>query len=108
MSTLLVFCTHPDRAGAEALAQSLVERRVAACVSLFPVASTYRWNASVERADEVQLVIKTAADRFDALRDAILAVHPYELPELIAVEAAAGLAPYLEWIGESTRPATGS
>jgi periplasmic divalent cation tolerance protein len=104
MSALIVFCTCPDRASAEALAEALVAERLAACVSLLPVRSIYRWQGSVERAEEVQLLVKTTSDRFDALRMAVLARHPYELPELIAVEAAAGLDRYLDWIGASTRP----
>jgi periplasmic divalent cation tolerance protein len=106
MSALIVFCTCPDRTSAEALAQSLVEQRLAACVSVLPgVRSTYRWQGEVESADEVQLQIKTTRARFDALRGAVQAAHPYELPELIAVEAAAGLDRYLDWIGASTLPA---
>lgn len=104
MSALIVFCTCPDQASAEALAEVLVAQRLAACVSLLPVRSIYRWQGAVERAGEVQLLAKTTADRFEAMRSAVLAHHPYELPELIAVEAAAGLDRYLDWIGASTRP----
>lgn len=105
MAALIAFCTCPDRSQAESLAQALVERRLAACVSLLPgVHSVYRWQGRVEQADEVQLLIKTTAESFAALQAAVLELHPYELPELIAVEVAAGLVPYLAWIDESTRP----
>jgi len=105
MSALIVFCTCPDVGSAESIAAALVEARLAACVSQLPgLRSTYRWQGTVERAEEVQLQIKTTRDRFAAVRDAILARHPYELPEVIAVEAVAGLDRYLDWIGESTRP----
>ena len=105
MAALIVFCTCPDLASAESIASSLVETRLAACVNLLPgLRSTYRWQGAVERAEEVQLMIKTVPERFAAVRDAILARHPYELPEVIAVEAVAGLDRYLDWIGESTRP----
>ena len=105
MAALIAFCTCPDRAQAESLARALVERRLAACVSLLTgVHSVYRWQGQVEQAEEVQLLIKTTADAFPALQAAVLELHPYELPELVAVEVAAGLAPYLAWIGESTRP----
>lgn len=105
MAALIAFCTCPDRDQAQALAQALVERRLAACVSLLPgVRSVYRWQGQVEQADEVQLLIKTTAGNFPALQAAVLELHSYELPELVAVEVAAGLAPYLAWIGESTRP----
>lgn len=106
MSAIIVFCTCPDRRVADAIARDLVTRRLAACVSVLPgLRSTYRWQGAVESSDEVQLQIKTTRERFAALRDAILAQHPYELPELIAVEAAAGLDRYLDWIGASTLPA---
>jgi periplasmic divalent cation tolerance protein len=106
MSAFIVFCTCPDRHVADAIARDLVTRRLAACVSVLPgLRSTYRWQGAVETSDEVQLQIKTTRERFAALRDAILAQHPYELPELIAVEAAAGLDRYLDWIGASTLPA---
>jgi periplasmic divalent cation tolerance protein len=105
MAALIAFCTCPDRDHADTLARALVDRRLAACVSLLPgVHSVYRWQGGLEHAEEVQLLIKTSADRFAALQAAVLELHPYELPELIAVEVAAGLAPYLAWIGESTRP----
>jgi periplasmic divalent cation tolerance protein len=104
MRTLIAYCTCPDTASADAIARLLVERRLAACVSLRPVASVYRWKGTVERADEVQLQIKTTGGRLAELQAAIVAAHPYELPELIAVEVAAGLERYLDWIGESTSP----
>ena len=105
MSAYLVFCTCPDTASADALAQALVEARLAACVTRLPGArSVYRWKGAVEQADEVQLLIKTTADRYAAVRDAILARHPYELPEILAVEAATGLDRYLGWISDSTQP----
>lgn len=101
MSALLVFCTCPDDDTAARIARALVERRLAACASRTPVRSVYRWKDAVESADEVQLVIKTTRQRYDALERALRALHPYELPEILAVEAAAGLAGYLDWIGES-------
>ena len=105
MSALIVFCTCPDPNSADSLAQALVEHRLAACVSILPgVRSIYRWQGAVESSNEVQMLIKTTSERFEALREAILAQHPYELPELIAVEAVAGLDRYLDWIGASTRP----
>jgi periplasmic divalent cation tolerance protein len=104
MSALIVFCTCPDEAVADHIALALVEERLAACVNRLPgVISTYRWQGSVQRDSEVQLVIKTSRDRFDALRDRILALHPYELAEVVAVDIALGSAPYLAWIESETR-----
>lgn len=109
MPALIAFCTCPDEASAAALAQSLVEQRLAACVTRLPGAvSVYRWRDAVEHGSEVLLLIKTTSDRFAALREAVISLHPYELPELIAVEAVAGLDRYLDWIGESTSPLAGS
>ncbi len=64
--------------------------------------STYRWQGGVEQADEVLLLIKTTADRLDALTVRLRTLHPYELPELIAVEVRAGLPAYLEWVAAET------
>ena len=103
MPVLLVLCTCPDRDTAESIARALVERRLAACVSVLPgVLSVYRWQGAVEQATELQLVIKTTRDRYAEVEAAVQAVHPYELPELIAVEPVAGLARYLDWIAAET------
>lgn len=103
MSALLVLCTCPDHATAESIARALVERRLAACVSLLPgVESVYRWQGAVEHASEVQLLIKTVRQRYPEVEAAVLALHPYELPELLAVEPVAGLERYLAWMGEES------
>lgn len=94
----LAFCSCPPDV-AETLARTLVEARVAACVNIVPrLQSVYRWQGVVETADEALLLIKYPAAHFDALRDALLAAHPYELPELIAVPLAQGHVPYLDWV----------
>lgn len=103
----LVFCTCPDAATAQALARLLVERRLAACVNLLPpMQSVYRWQGQVEQAEEFQLLIKTTADRLEALTAALLQHHPYELPEILAVSPSAGLPAYLDWIRAQTREDT--
>ena len=105
MPALLVTCACPDRDTADALARLLVDQRLAACVQVLPgMRSTYRWNGAIEQADEVLLIAKTRDDRLDALIARVRALHPHELPELVAVEAAGGLAPYLAWVTEQTRP----
>ncbi len=105
MPVLLVHCTCPDPDSAQRIARALVEERLAACVSRVPgLRSTYRWDGEVQTDDEVLLLIKTCADRFDALSARVLELHPNELPELVAVEARAGLAPYLQWVAQQTRP----
>lgn len=104
MTALLVLTNLPDRPSAEALASTLVEARLAACVSILaPCRSVYRWQGAVEAADEVPLLIKTSAARYAALEAAIRAQHPYELPEVIALPIAQGLPDYLAWISAETR-----
>jgi periplasmic divalent cation tolerance protein len=103
MQAIVVLCTCPDDAAAERIASALVEERLAACVNRVPgIASTYRWQGKVDRARECLLLIKTTSERFDALRERIVALHPYELPEVIAVDIALGHAPYLAWIATET------
>lgn len=98
---VLITCP-PDRAAA--LASLLVEARLAACVNLVAnVQSVYRWKGSVQRDGETLLVVKTAIDRFETLKEFVLKHHPYEVPEVIALPVERGHASYLEWIVESTR-----
>jgi periplasmic divalent cation tolerance protein len=105
MSVLLILCTHPDAAAAEALATTLVEQRLAAYLNVLPgLRSVYRWEESIERASETLLLIKSTSDRFDALKEHIVMAHPYALPELLALDVAAGLDRYLDWIRAETRP----
>jgi periplasmic divalent cation tolerance protein len=86
---------------ADRLARALVERRLAACVNVVPgVVSHYRWQGELQRDEERLLVIKTRAERIDALRDALRELHPYELPELVAFEITAGSEEYLKWLDE--------
>jgi len=100
----LVLCTCPDAETARGIARTLVEERLAACVNVVPgLHSTYRWQGAVESADEVLLLAKTTQDRFPALRDRLVALHPYELPEVIAVDVAAGSPAYLDWVAAGTR-----
>lgn len=105
MPVVIAFCTCPDTGSAARIAAALVEERLAACVNRLPgVASTYRWLGRIEQADEVLLLIKTTADCLPALRQRLPQLHPYELPELVAVEATGGLPAYLDWVAAETRP----
>ena len=101
---LLVLTNLADMASARLLAQALVEQRLAACVNMLPaVQSIYRWNDVIEEAAEVTLLIKTTTARYEELEQAIRALHPYELPEVIAVPVSAGSSAYLGWIAQETR-----
>jgi len=101
VTTLLVLTNLPDRSVAEALAQDLVAQRLAACVNILSACrSVYRWQGTIETSDEVPLLIKTTSERYPALQAAILARHPYELPEVIAWPIAHGLPGYLAWVAD--------
>ena len=103
VTALVCLCTCPDAEIANRIADALVSERLAACVNIVPgVRSVYRWQGRVEHVDEMQLLIKTVRERCDALVARIVELHPYELPEVIAVEVAGGLAAYLGWIDEQT------
>ena len=97
----IVLCTVGKQEDADRIAGELVARRLAACVSVTPVVSTYRWKGSVEKDAELLLFVKTRADRFAALREAIVDLHPYQVPEIVALPVAAGHPPYLAWLDES-------
>ena len=103
MPALLVFTNLPDRASAEKLAEVLVEKRMAACVNILaPCRSVYRWKDAVRHDEEHPVLIKTTQERYAALEAAIRAVHPYELPEIIAVPVERGLPAYLDWLAAET------
>ena len=96
---LLCHCSCPDQACARQLAETLVGERLAACVNQLPsVPSTYRWQGAVTTDSEVLLLIKTTAGRFEALKARLLQLHPYELPELVAVPVTHGHDAYLDWV----------
>ncbi len=101
MTHLLVVTTCPDAETAESLAGHLVEQRLAACVNVIPgMRSFYEWKGEVCRDQEFVLLIKTREDVYPHLEKTIVDRHPYELPEVIALPIAAGLAGYLGWIDE--------
>jgi periplasmic divalent cation tolerance protein len=101
---LVVLVTAPTAEQAAELARTLVEERLAACGNVVPgLRSIYRWEGKVQDDAEALLLLKTTRARFDALRARVLALHPYDVPEVLAVPVEAGSAPYLAWIADSTR-----
>lgn len=100
---LLALSTCPDAEIAARIARTLVEERLAACVNRIPgIASTYRWQGAIHDEAEILLLIKTTRERFPALRERLLALHPYTTPELIALDIQDGSAAYLDWITAAT------
>jgi len=104
--TLVVLVTVPSREVGEDIAASLVTERLAACVNILgPVRSVYRWKGELCRDDEHLLLIKTVAGRYAALEERVPDLHPYEVPEIIALPVGAGSRAYLDWVaGEVGRP----
>jgi periplasmic divalent cation tolerance protein len=99
---LVVLCTCPDGAPAARLAETLVGDGLAACVNRLPgVVSNFRWEGRVQQEAETLLLIKTTEDRLEALTARITDLHPYELPEVVAVPVLGGLEQYLDWIRTS-------
>ena len=100
---LLVLTNVPDLQCAQLVARTLVEARLAACVNLLPaVQSIYRWQGQIEEATEITLLIKTTSQQVDSLQKAIVRLHPYDVPEIIATPIVAGYTPYLHWIDTET------
>jgi periplasmic divalent cation tolerance protein len=101
---LLVLTNLPDRAAAEKLAEMLISKNLAACVNILaPCRSVYRWKDAVQHDEEHPMLIKTTAERYAALEQALRAGHPYELPEIIAVPIERGLPAYLDWLAAETK-----
>lgn len=100
----VILVTAPDRSQAEAIAQTLIETKLAACVTILPVHSVYTWQGEIQKDDEWQLLIKSDLDRFPDLEAKIRQIHPYEVPEIIALPILAGSQPYLQWISQQVQP----
>ena len=102
-SVVIVLTTVPSADAGATIASALVEERLAACVSqLPPMTSTYRWRGAVTCDVEQQLVIKTTTDRLPAVRERLLALHPYDVPECLVVPVIDGSPAYLDWVRQET------
>jgi periplasmic divalent cation tolerance protein len=103
---VIVLTTIAAETDGPALARTLVDEHLAACVNVLPVmTSVYRWKGQVEQDREQQVVIKTTPDRLPALEARLRALHTYDLPEFLVIEADRGSAAYLEWVRESVASA---
>jgi periplasmic divalent cation tolerance protein len=101
---LIVLITCADEAEARRIGLTLVEARLAACVHMRPHIAIYRWQNRVEEAAEYALLAKTTGARFAALRDAVIALHSYDLPAILALPVSEGHAPFLDWVAAETAP----
>lgn len=102
---VVILSTAPDLDTARGIARALVERRLAACVNLVPaIESIYRWEGKVETGAEVLMILKTEARLQAEALAALTELHPYRVPEGIALTVTGGLEKYLAWISESVRP----
>lgn len=102
---IVVLCTCPDDTCARALAQTLLNEKLAACVNLIPqVTSLYCWQGKMEESQEVLLVIKSRRTLFGVLQQRIQTLHPYEVPEILAMPVLNGSPAYLQWLQEQTTP----
>lgn len=101
--TLLAFSTFPDEAIARQIAERLVHDRLATCANILPqIDSIYHWKGKLEHATETLVLFKTSADTYTAFEAELRSLHPYDIPEIIAVDIAAGLPEYLRWVIENT------
>lgn len=102
---IVVLVTAPTADKAAELARALVEEQLAACGNVLPaIRSIYRWEGKIHDEPEALLVLKTRAPLFEALKARVVALHPYQVPEVLRLDVTGGHLPYLEWIGASVRP----
>lgn len=107
-SHIVVFTTLGKAEDARTLVRHLVEERIVACGTVVEgVTSVYRWEDAIEEATEAQVILKTQRARWDDLQDAVRDLHPYDVPELIAMPVEAGLPAYLAWITDETAAISG-
>ncbi|MFQ5747150.1 MAG: divalent-cation tolerance protein CutA [Gemmatimonadota bacterium] len=101
----VVLVTGPDADSLRRLADTVVAERLAACVNILPVVeSIYRWEGEVQREAESLAILKSSEDRLGDLRRRVCELHPYEIPEFLALPVGSGLDEYLAWVEDATRP----
>ena len=102
---VVALVTAPDAEAAERLASALVEERLAACANVVPgVVSIFRWDGKVQREDEVLIVLKTTAEALPRLTPRVAELHPYDVPEVLALPVSGGLDAYLSWVTAEVGP----
>jgi len=106
---IVVLITAPSKEVGKQIAASLLDQRLAACVNIVsPISSIFTWQGKITDEEEALLIVKSRADLFESqLIPAVLAIHPYQVPEIIALPVIMGLSSYLNWIEEVTDPSSG-
>lgn len=105
--TVVLLSTIDGEDNAHQLAEQLVRENLAACVNIIPnLSSVYKWKGRIETAAETLLILKTAENRVEELIARLVDLHPYELPEAVALPIDRGHLPYLEWVNKETEPPT--
>lgn len=103
MDEIVVFITAPTKKEAEKIGRVMVEKKLAACANILPsVTSFFSWEGKVCREDESLMILKSRADLFEGLSEAVKKLHSYTVPEIIALPVSAGSADYLKWIRDQT------
>lgn len=103
MEYIVIFCTTSNKENAELIGHSLVQEKLAACTNIIPkMTSIYSWNNQIVKDEELLLVIKTKKELFDNVKNKILSLHSYDVPEIISIDIKEGSKPYLDWINENT------
>ncbi len=103
MEYIVIFCTTNNKENAELIGHSLVQEKLAACTNIIPkITSIYSWNNQIVKDEELLLVIKTKKELFDDVKNKILSLHSYDVPEIISIDIKEGSKPYLDWINENT------
>ena len=101
-SAIVVLMTAGSHDEAMRIAEALVEKRLAACVQILPgMDSIYLWEGRIERSSETLIIAKSTQDKFEDLETAVLSLHSYDTPEIVALPITAGSTPYLEWLSKS-------
>ena len=98
----MIYCTYPNEKAADDASLALVSKKLAACVQRFgPIKSTYVWEGAVNSGQEWLLLIKTKLSVYDEVASLIQTIHPYQIPEIVAVPVVKGLQPYLNWMDQA-------
>ncbi len=103
MDYVIIYVTAPDEETAVTIGRALVEEKLAACANIVPrIRSLYRWKGAVEDEREVLMILKTRTELFDRVEQRVRSMHPYEVPEIVAIPLTHGSPPYLDWLSDCT------